>query len=500
MIDHTSTKLRVGDTATGTVKFVDERGEPAVDLTDAAVRKYVAKSWRRRIPDGKSRSLFLIVEPSGRKSWRMRFRRPNGKPAKLTLGPFYDPSAGDVETEPAVGMPLSLARARLLAAQIHSQRARGQDAIAEHKAAKSRRRAEIESQDESGFPARVGEYIDQHAKKHTRNWRETAKLLGLRYSEDGEPEAIKGGLVDRWSDRPARAIDGHDVWSVIDEARRTAVPGVKARNRDTSEPRARGLFVALSSLFGWLQKRRLVDANPCSGVPRPANAASRERTLTDDEIRLFWLASDRVDAPKVLKAPRPFRPMLRMLLLSGGRLREVAGMRRDELSADGMVWTLPGARTKNKKPHVVPLSPLAREQIEEAGGKGDFVFSSNGRTSVSGFSRAKRRLDKAMLDIAKEQNPETKIVPPWRLHDLRRTAVTGMAEIGIAPHVIELVVNHVSGHKAGVAGVYNKSELLAERKAALERWADHVVSIVERKPAKILQMKKRKGAASAVRR
>jgi integrase len=125
------------------------------------------------------------------------------------------------------------------------------------------------------------------------------------------------------------------------------------------------------------------------------------------------------------------------------------------------------ARTKNKRPHVVPLPPMARELIESVFDIGsDFVFTTTGASPVTGWTRIKRRLD-ARMGCA-----------PWRLHDLRRTCATGMAEIGIAPHIVEAVLNHVSGAKASVAGVYNRATYAAEKKAALERWSAHVASVV----------------------
>ena len=129
---------------------------------------------------------------------------------------------------------------------------------------------------------------------------------------------------------------------------------------------------------------------------------------------------------------------------------------------DGAAWTIPGERTKNARVHVVSLSPLVRELIASVGTDNELVFTTNGTTPVSGWSKIKNRLDAAMQ------------IPPWRLHDLRRTCATGMAEIGIAPHIVEAVLNHVSGARAGVAGVYNRAAYLPEKKAALERWAAHI--------------------------
>ena len=159
-----------------------------------------------------------------------------------------------------------------------------------------------------------------------------------------------------------------------------------------------------------------------------------------------------------------------MMLLTAQREGEVAGMGWSELDIEKRIWAIPGARSKNGKPHIVHLSAMAieiLEQVPRVAGQ-DLLFSGTGKTPVSGFSRAKARIDRLMGgDIA-----------PWVLHDLRRTATTGMARLGIAPHVADRVLNHQAGTIRGVAAVYNRFEYLDERKAALEAWGRLVESLV----------------------
>ena len=241
-----------------------EIGGPVSKLTDAAVHKYTATRKRRWIRDDGATSLFLVVQPSRYKSWVMRFRGVDGRPVKITLGPLY--SGKETPGNPVIGEPLTLAGARQLAAQVQRQRRQGSDPVAEHKARKHRARAEVEDRNANSFAAAGSRFIEEHAKPKTRRWRETARLLGFDY--DGT--LIKGCLAERWATKAVRDIDGHDVWNVIEEAERVA-PG-----------RARALFSALSSMFGWLQRHRLMDANPCAKVHRPPAAAARERVLTND--------------------------------------------------------------------------------------------------------------------------------------------------------------------------------------------------------------------------
>ena len=164
-----------------------------------------------------------------------------------------------------------------------------------------------------------------------------------------------------------REIDAHLVWLVIDEARRLGIPGIKARNRKKSEARARSLFVALSSFFGWCRDQRRIEGNPMLEPRSPGRGQARDRVLTADEIRWFWQACDAVDAPRVPGASRPFAPLLRLLLLTGARLSEVAGMTRDELHDDG-TWHLAGARTKNGKRTRATVALGARSDRERQGG------------------------------------------------------------------------------------------------------------------------------------
>ena len=267
---------------------------------------------------------------------------------------------------------------------------------------------------------------------------------------------------------------------MIEEARRFAVPGIAPRSPGLSESRPRNLLAALSTMFGWLHERRKIESNPCAGLARPKAPPARERTLSGDELRWFWLGCD--------KLGQPFGPVFQLLALTGQRLREVGGMRSDEL--DGDTWEIPSTRTKNKRPHKVPLPELARRLIPEQ--SDGLIFTTTGNTMVSGWSRAKARLDKAMLEIARSERANAKIAD-WELHDLRRTAVTGMAELGIAPHVVELCVNHISGHRAGVAGIYNRSELIDERRAAFVRWAAHVEGLVGGKKAKVVDLPSKRG-------
>jgi integrase len=444
-------------------------------LTVAAVRKYTAQLKRREIPDAMAPGLHLVIQPkpSGTRSWALRFRRPDGRPAKLTLG-RVDLSDKESSDDPVIGGALTLRQARELANQFDRKRAQGLDVIEEHKAARMRQRVAAQDRAASTFGACAREFFADYRTKHKqrpRCWRADALALGLRYPlgadpATAEPEVIKGGLAANWGTKPVAEIDGNDVHVVVREASKRGVPGLGRRNGGTSETRGRRVHAALSVLFRWLVRQRKIASNPCTDVDRPSAPPDRERVLNDAEIVAFWNACDQFGPP--------FGPLFKVLLLTGARLREVANMTRGELAADG-VWTIPGARTKNHRLLVLPL-PLLTQQIiaavpaieSEAG----FVFTTTGRTPVSGFSRAKRQLDAAMAKSAGRALPE------FRLHDLRRTCATGMAALGVALPVIEKVLNHVSGLFGGIVGVYQKHEYRTEKAEALARWAVHVQGLI----------------------
>ena len=452
-------------------------------LTAAAVKALLPAQARREIPDGGCPGLHLVIQPSGRKSWALRFRRPGGKTAKLTLGPV-DLSGTETPDDPVIGAPLTLTAARRLAADVHRKRAMGRDVIADHDAARRRQTAERETHT---FGAAARLFVEEYAKPRTRTWVLTSRLLGIR-PDDLEP--IPRGLADRWRDRPVAAVSAHDIHSLIDEVRTRGVPGLARRRKGKSESVAWVTLARLSRLFSWLVERRVIEKNPCAGVHRPDSSTARDRVLTDAEVRWFWLACGDLG--------EPFGPLLKLLLLTGQRRDEVAGMTRAELSqinesGEGAAWALPASRTKNKRPHVVPLPWAAQELISGVhviAGKPGFIFTTNGESHVSGWSKTKRRLDAKMLALARAEDAEANI-PPWRLHDLRRTCASGLQRLGVPLPVTERVLNHVSGSFGGIVGVYQRDALAEERASALDRWAERVKQIVSGQSAKVVTLPRR---------
>ena len=205
--------------------------------------------------------------------------------------------------------------------------------------------------------------------------------------------------------------------------------------------------------------RGSLSANPFEHVPT-SPAVRRDRVLSDDEIRSVWKATG---------GPGAFNAIVRALLLTGQRREEVSGLTWDELDQDLSAWTLPAARSKNGKPHVVPLSEEMQTLLRAQPARSketDLVFPGE-RSVFSGWSKSKARLDRRSG------------VPDWTLHDLRRTMATGLQKLGVRLEVTEAVLNHVSGSRAGIVGVYQRHEWADEKRAALNAWGEHVAAIVE---------------------
>jgi integrase len=211
--------------------------------------------------------------------------------------------------------------------------------------------------------------------------------------------------------------------------------------------------VALSTMFAWAVGQGIVASNPVIGVTKPLEPPARDRVLSDAELAEILAACRHDDFGRIVK----------LLLLTGQRRDEIGDLTWGEIDFDQGAINLPGERTKNGNSHVVPLAPAAMEILRTAPhrarkpGAVDYVFGESAKNGYSGWSKAKMALD-ARINQARSAalGNEAKPLADWRLHDLRRTATTMMAKLGVLPHVIEAVLNHISGHKAGVAGVYNR--------------------------------------------
>ena len=410
----------------------------AKKLTALKVEQARANPRKRiEIPDAGKPGLYLVIQPSKKKSWAVRYRF-KGQAKKLTLD----------------GFP-SLATARKLAQEALDAVAEGSDPAAEKRAKKY---ADTSS---DLFSAVAADFVERHAKRNTR-------ASSVRLTE----QWLNKDVLPRWGHKRVQDITKRDVLDLLD--------AVIDRGGGLSANR---VLAVVRKLFNWAVQRGIISVSPAAGVKGPLTETSRDRILSDDEIRWLWLACEKVGYP--------FGSMAQLLLLTGQRRNEIAGMTWGEIDLDKKLWTLPGGRTKNDEAHEVPLSEAALGVIASLprikSDKG-YLFTTNGNTHVSGYSRAKAVIDKAMLDIAREERGDIEI-PRWTFHDLRRSCVSGMARLGISLPVIEKTVNHSSGSFSGVVAVYQRHSFADEKRNALEAWGKFVVSLVEGRAANVVPLR-----------
>ncbi len=413
--------------------------------------------------DAKLKGFGLRVMPSGVKSYVFQYRiGGRGSPTRRytigrhgTLTPDQARKiASDLAGKVAGGIdPIEAER--------EAARAKVEQLAAEARAARQR--------EQLAFASYVDTFLASGFKKKIR-----------QRTRDGYEGALRNHAVPALGTTPLPLIGKGDVLRVID-----SIPNDQPAVR-------RIVFAVLRMLFNSALKREEIAASPMATMDAPEPASSRNRVLDDREIALTLRAADALGAP--------FGPIYSMLLATGQRREEVAGLRWQELDREGATWTLPAERAKNDTTHIVPLSnrviailDKVAKQEGEARPKWPsrgIVFTSTGETSVSGFSRAKRRLDEQMLELARKDaeeaggDPDEVTIAPWRLHDARRTLATGMQRLGIRFEVTEAILNHRSGvSRSGVAGIYQRHDWAPEKRDALDKWADHLDGLLN--PAKV---------------
>jgi integrase len=358
----------------------------------------------------------LLIQPTGEKSYAIS-PRIHGKQVKFTIG------------DAAV---LTLAEARVKGKRILAEIADGKDPR-ETKRDANRVAAET-------VEIVAQRFVERHAKAHNKSWKETERVIGRE-------------IVPPWGKRPITSITQQDAIQLLDTIVDRGV-SIMA-NRTLAHGR---------KMFNWCRERGIIKVSPFDHIKPPAPEVKRDRTHTDAELTLILRASDSFSYP--------FGPLIKLAILTGQRREEIAGMRWSELDLD--LWTIPRERAKNGVQHQVPLVPWARSILAGLSRMegSDFVFTTTGQTSVSGFSRAKQALD----DVITELNGGTPI-PPWTLHDFRRSVASGMAKLGVQLPVVERLLNHISGSFGGVAGVYQRHDFADEKRQALETWAQHLLTL-----------------------
>ncbi|QZH75359.1 MAG: site-specific integrase [Erythrobacter sp.] len=395
----------------------------------------------------------LKVTPAGRKTYVFQYRiaRPGEAdrthPIRYTIGRH-----GSLTPEQA------RRRAKELAALVDCgicPRERDRDAFAAADEAQREAFDNARLEGELAFERIADLWLDhyEHEKERRPSSVRLAKLV------------VNGHLKPVLTGKPMPHIDREEIQPIID-----AIP---ARQRAMR----RAVFAYASVLFGWAHKRGDIAANPLSGMVKPDAPKARDRVLSDFELAAVWQgASDLAN---------PFGAFFRLLILTGQRRSEVAGIGWAELDRSTATWTIPAARAKNGVAHIVPLAPAAVAELDrlsraehgetdepaEKWPKTGLVLTTTGITPISGITKAKAALDDRIAKDCEEP------IPGWRIHDLRRTLATGFQRLGVRYEVTEAVLNHVSGAKGGVAGIYQRHTWKDEKRTALDAWAHHVTSL-----------------------
>jgi integrase len=316
---------------------------------------------------------------------------------------------------------VTLHQARVAAQRVFAAKLEGRDPASEKREAKRRVVAD-----------RVEDLLETFIAQHLSQNRSGGEIARLLRREVGKP----------WAGRSIHEITKRDVVELV--------VAIKQRGAPVAANKA---LKSVKTFLRWCVGRAVLDQSPAEGIPLPAKEVARDRVLNDKELAQVILGARKIGGP--------YGVIVELLALTGQRREEVAGLQREELDLAHRVWTIPKQRTKNAKAHVVHLSDQSVAVLKRADQRG-LVLG----TKPFQFSRAKRLLD------------QFSGVAGWRLHDLRRTCVSGMARLGIPPHIADKILNHNAGTISGVAAVYQRHEFLAERQEALERWGSHVAHIV----------------------
>lgn len=454
-------------------------------LTAKVIEQAKAKADRYEKADSTS-GLYLVVQPSGAKSWALRFRSPierdktgQRKAKKLTLGTV---SLSPSKAPPTIGGPLTLTQARMLATAAIETVRQGVDPTMTRREEKAA--AKVEAITDNTVDAALVEFLKRYKGKKKQGLRESTRLLTATYfglkpdpENAGSWKKTGRGVLGSWSGRSLASITKRDVIALLNDLV-DAGHGVTANRTLT----------VLKTFFTWCIKNDLLATSPVVDLDAVAPEKERERILTSAELVAAWNAAD-VEG-------YPFGPMVQIAILTGARRDEIREAPTSEFELNGAslvlpnganwrgpLWTLPAIRAKNNNKHLMPLSSAAvgiLGKLPNIEGKG-LLFTLTGKTPISGLSKVKRRLDAAMLAELRKVDPEYVLVP-WTLHDLRRTFYSGLQALGITHEVAEACVNH-RGAIRGAAKHYAWHDYLAEKTAAFEAWAHHVEGLVNGKSA-----------------
>jgi hypothetical protein len=436
-------------------------------MTDLTIVNLKPKATRYEVRDHGARGLRVVVQPSGVKSFAVRYELKGGKSVKLTLGRWVPPADRKKGVEPKIGDALSLGQARVLAAAAMNKVTEGLDPAGEKREAKEERKQATANT----FRAIAEEYLKRVCGMKVDARGNVTFDRDKKRTGRERDQMLRRSVYPVIGDRPIADIKRRNISALLDRIEDER--GVGAADRT---------LALLSTIFNWHAARDGDFATPIvkgmSRDERKPHERARDRKLSDDEIRVVW---------KVAETQGPFGALVRYLMLTAARRTEASGMVCDEL--DGSDWTLPAARNKTGLDLVRPLSPAALAVIDDQPKimGCQFVFSNDGKNPISGYSKFKKRFDDAVLQELRKHDPKAQPLPGWVLHDLRRSARSLMSRAGVNWDHAERCLGHIIG---GVRGTYDRHEFYDEKKRAFEAIAAQIERIVSPPPGNVLPFQK----------
>jgi integrase len=383
---------------------------PAIKLTDPVVKRHRPDPSRRiELPDAGKPGLYLVIQPTGARSWAYRYRF-GGQPRKLTIGAY-----------PKVTLAMA-----------HDAADKANDEVLHGRDPSARKRGGALANDT------LAAQIELYRQRHVGSLRESTRAY---------VNPILKRMQDEWPGRALRSIGKSDVVRFIDKALTKRGPSAGVLH-----------WKVCKAFFAWVEAREDDFPSPARSIKKPAKEKSRDRVLDDDELRAVWQAADQIGGSAGALA--------KLLILTGCRRREITHLERQEITERAI--ELPSERTKNAHPHIIPLTNAMRRVLAARPKTGNYVLNGSDRP-LGDHSGGKEKIRTEIRH--------------WTYHDLRRSFASGLQRLGVAPHIVELCLNHRSGTFRGVAGIYQRHRYAREVKEAFELWSKHIEELTTAKAA-----------------
>lgn len=401
-------------------------------LTDASIKKLKPHASKQvDYWDQILKGFGLRVSPGGTKTYMIQYRKNGGHPRRLKVARYGE---------------ITLENARKKAGELLNIAQEGRDPAKAKQEEKRKNQVEANNTFSAVRDLFLDEYVSRQCKPKTAYEYKTV---------------LNGNDFADWSGIPVSKITRRDVKDLLRKITKRGAP--TAANRT---------LAYLRKMMNWCADEEIITTPPTYGVKAPNTEKARERVLSPDELHIIWRSLDELGTI--------YGPLYKLMIATGQRKGEITGIHLKEMDREKSLWEIPSDRTKNKLPHIVPMSDLAWSLIGPAPvSRSDLLFTTTGKHSVANFSKYEKKLYEKVKALAADTNKTDCFTTGWTPHDIRRTFVTWLNENGVEPHVVEALVNHVSGSaKKGVAGVYNRAQYLQQKQAAMMKWERFLNSLL----------------------